>query len=457
MTDDQFFRVQPEDVDWLNMSVDPAQAFSANGAVNLDPHTWHPINLAQRALEPPEPPSINEIIYPGRCHVWSGEPETLKSMVAMAVCLDQIRAGKHTAYIDYENGAREATARMRSLGATDDDLARFLYYEPAEPLTGDTEIYGAVNAQFAACEPTVVVVDSYTGSLATHQCSPNEALDVERHHQTVIKPLMAHGASTIILDHLVKNREMRGRYAIGSERKIGVADIHIGFEIILPLSRGHHGVVRLRVHKDRPGYLQRPITAQARFESTLDGELTWQIEPAHTEPDADITAFRPTVLMERVSRYLELHGEPASMNTLEDTVQGKAGYIRKAVDALVQDGYAVERKGPRGARLIDLAKSYRADNDPLPEQAQNEADLVPTSSLPPRPTSSLDLVPPIPLEQADSTTSSPPRPTSSPHSDTTSSLDALSPTGGASRAGRGHRCTEPEENPDPNDIEWGHQ
>jgi len=56
-------------------------------------------------------------------------------------------------------------------------------------------------------------------------------------------------------------------------------------------------------------------------------------------------SFRPTTLMERVSRYLELFsGEGHSRKDIETNVSGKTDYIRQAIDVLVSEGL---RRGAR--------------------------------------------------------------------------------------------------------------
>lgn len=426
MTDREFYALTDQDVDRANLAVDPAWAMETPA----EPHSWQPIDLAAAEGDPPSPPTINGIVYPGRVHVWSGEPETLKSLVAMAVALAEIRAGHTIVYIDLENGVRETTSRLRALGASTDELARFLYINPTQALESD--IRDDTLKLLHQHTPSVAFVDSYTGSLAIHRCDPNSAIDVERHHQEVVNSLRTHDAAVVLLDHLPKNRDNRGRFSIGSERKIGVCDIHLGFELILPLSRGHKGVVKLVTHKDRPGYLHRPKAAQAKFESTPEGDLTWTLEPAEDDPAAVVQEFRPTILMERVSTYLALHQDrPTSMNEIEEAVLGKREYIRKAVDALVREGYCAESKGARGARQIDHVTDYRE----LSDQTKIDADLAPTSPRPKTP----DLAPTsprtIPLNHAVSATSPHLAPTSPLAPESTSPQDPSPPQGG--RAWRG--------------------
>jgi hypothetical protein len=98
----------------------------------------------------------------------------------------------------------------------------------------------------------------------------------------------------IVLDHLTKDKESRGRFAIGSERKVGGADVHLGFETTLPLARGKSGKARIVTHKDRPGYLPRRKCAELELISDPDsGRISWTLCPVD-QTDAH-TPFRPTI------------------------------------------------------------------------------------------------------------------------------------------------------------------
>jgi hypothetical protein len=50
--------------------------------------------------------------------------------------------------------------------------------------------------------------------------------------------------------------------------------------------------------------------------------------------------WRPTVLMERVSQFLEMQDDPVSQRQIVEAVTGKAATVRDAVRQLVAEGYA---------------------------------------------------------------------------------------------------------------------
>ena len=341
--------------------------------------SWRPVALTTVGALPPEPPTVAGIVYPGRLHVWSGEPESLKSMVALAVMAGEVKAGRQVVYVDLENGARETLARLRALGLDDAEIeAGFVYLTPGEPIgRGLAEVARIVEES----RPSLVTIDSYTASLELHGFDPNASVDVERHARTVLAPFRQHGAAVLVIDHVVKDGDRRGRFSIGSERKLAVAEVHAGFEVAVPFGRGRTGVVRLVTHKDRPGFLPRPTLGEVELRSDpATGAIEWTIRPAQPA-GVEPVEFRPTKLMERVSRYLERQAGRTPRGTIEKNVRGSTEWVRRALDLLVQEGYAEEQKGARDARLYTSHHPFR-EHDLAHDLAHDETrDLALTSPI----------------------------------------------------------------------------
>ncbi|MEW1954420.1 hypothetical protein [Terrabacter sp. NPDC080008] len=71
-------------------------------------------------------------------------------------------------------------------------------------------------------------------------------------------------------------------------------------------------------------------------------------------------AGRPTHLMEKVSRYVEMYSG-ASQTDIEKGVTGKVQYLRLAVNALVAEGYMTITAGPRNTRNHSVIAVFRED------------------------------------------------------------------------------------------------
>jgi hypothetical protein len=327
--------------------------------------SWRPIDLAAIHEQPQERATLaNGLAYTGRSHLWSGEPESGKSWVALIACHIEILNERHVLYIDFETNEREILDRLRSLGVTNYELDYFMYVRPSDPF-GAEGVFDYVNTLLEERQPSIVVVDAYAGALDLHGLKPNEGADIERLDRAFFKPLRAYGAASIALDHLTKDRDNRGKFSIGSERKLGVVDVHLGFEVAKgkPMGRERTGLVHVRTHKDRPGFLPRPRVCDIEIESEASGALRYELKPP--EHFDEEHPFRPTGLMERVSRYLEERGEPTVRSVIEEEVKGKAEFVRAAIDVLTREGFTAEAYGTRrGTRTYEHKRAYREELDP---------------------------------------------------------------------------------------------
>jgi hypothetical protein len=322
--------------------------------------SWLPIDLVERAARPPEPPEIVGLFYPGYNHLLSGEPEALKTWLALIAAAGELRAGRGVLWIDGDDvGAGAVLERLRLLGADDAGIAAcFAYIVPEEPL--DQDKLPGLLALARECACNLAVFDGFNPLLGLHGLDPNSGSDVETFYR-LIDPIRKLGIATVLTDNVVKSREARGSWAIGSERKKSKAEVHLGMRTLEPLSRtSGRGKAKIEVHKDRPGHLERPSPGLLAIEHADTG-LVWRIEQDDSrDSDGD---FRPTNLMEKVSRFLEVRPDEQSRNQIEKGVPGKADYVRIAIDRLISEGYAVEFSGVRGARLVRLERAFREGDD----------------------------------------------------------------------------------------------
>jgi len=365
--------------------INPPESVNGNGNHDAAHDSWAPIDLAdpQYAI-PPDPPEIGGLLYAGKRHVISGLPESAKTLIAYALLLEAIRADKRVAVIDFEMGTIAARRLLEDLGATIPEIRSIYFITPEHaPQDGIDRIvhWGA----------DYVLVDAAIGAYDLSGLDDNARKDAEAFARTWIRPLWTNGIATLLIDHVTKNADTRGKFTIGSERKVGQTDVHLSFEAVKALSRGGTGLVKATVHKDRPAFLQRPTAAVFELNSHPD-QHTITYTRRDPNPVDDEGHFRPTILMEKVSRYLEEAGEPVTRNNVETTVKGKsAEWIRKALDALTHDGYVVETAGARNSRLVESARPYRTADDPKHTTSSSSSDLVsprPDEVTSPRPTSS---------------------------------------------------------------------
>jgi hypothetical protein len=81
--------------------------------------------------------------------------------------------------------------------------------------------------------------------------------------------------------------------------------------------------------------------------------------------------------MERISIKLEIHDAAVSQKWIEDNVDGKGEYLRKALDVLADEGYITRQKDGKGYR-IEPVRPYREADD----KTTGDDDPETTSSRP---------------------------------------------------------------------------
>lgn len=320
--------------------------------------SWAPVDIVAKAARPPESPQIIELFYPGLNHLVSGESEALKTWLLAIAASVELAAGRGVLWVDGDDvGSGALLERLRLLGIDDDAIARrFAYVLPDEKLDEDRRADMLEVVRSRACR--LSVLDGFNPLLNLHGLNPDSGTDVETFYR-LIDPIRKAPVAVVLSDNVVKAREARGAWAIGSERKKSKAEVHLGMKRLAPLVRGGTGKARIDVHKDRPGYLTRPTPGVLVLAPGEDG-YSWRLEPDQSRGDEG--EFRPTELMERVSRCLEIRGEPVSRNQIEEEVAGKRDYVRVAIDRLVAEDYASEVEGPRKARLVRLERPFRKDD-----------------------------------------------------------------------------------------------
>ena len=347
--------------------------------------SWEALNLRHLDEQPSVEPTLCGLIYLGGTrHAFTGPPESAKTIAAHAVALEYIRAGGGVLLVDLEMGPRDTRDRLREMGATDGDLDRLVYVEPETPATPDTvaDLVDRFPVELA-------IVDAAAGAYNLQGLDDNRRGDVEKFAELMITPLRNRGISSIVIDHVVKKSGDRGGWAIGSERKLGFADVSLGFSAVTQFGRGRDGLVRIRTNKDRAGHIQRPTAAELVLRSDpVSHAISWEFREPQAADGAE--EWRPTALMERVSRFLEKQAEAVSRRAIETNVKGKTDYVRQAIDCLVREEFAAETDGPYNPlRSVRPFRENDAAHDGSPQLAPDAPTVRPEAheGAPPSPPS----------------------------------------------------------------------
>lgn len=346
--------------------------------------SWAPLDLSailDGSYVPEEPRLMPRcdgvcLLYPGRVHTFQGESESGKSMVAQAETARVLAAGGRAVYIDFESDASVVVGRILMMGATREQVAAGLLYLRPGVRPHATNDDRTAFEQLLADRYDLAVIDGVTEAASVFGVASKDNDEITAWNRLFARPLAQQtGAAVIQVDHVTKDSESRGRFAIGAQAKMSALDgAAYVVEVKEPLGRGLRGVVVLRVAKDRPGAI-RPNCGQFRksdrtqeaaqvvVDSTTDGQIAVTVEPPAGDTDGRTDEFRPTALMERVSRFLEGQPPGLSENKITGGVEGRAVQIRKALTVLVEEKFVARQQAGRGF-AHQVVAAYRQSEDP---------------------------------------------------------------------------------------------
>ena len=369
---------------------DSAPAASIAGA------SWQPVDLAPfldgTHVRPEATIGLSRkdgvrLLYPGKEHAVIGEMESGKSWFALGCVAPELTAGRRVIYVHFEEAdPADTIERLQLLGVPDDTiLTRFAFVGPNEPV----DCFAL--AALLDPAPSLVVLDGVNEAMSMHAMGIRDEDGAAAFRRRIVKPCTAVGAATLACDHVVKDRERRGRDALGSVHKgNGLTGSLILLENARPFGRGERGVSHVFITKDRPGYLRRhgrpnPKTPGKTYMGTLivDDTRTWAphgVDLAFIEPTDHDTTDTPdepdkqqqqddTAVLVTVAE-LEAAGQQPSLRTVRGMVRRKVGRISnpRVDDSLARltiDSRLTETPGARGARVFaTVPEQLSSENTP---------------------------------------------------------------------------------------------
>ena len=291
------------------------------------------------------------LIYPGKVHSFYGESESGKSWIAQIATAELLKIDRKVIYIDFESDPIDIVNRLKVLGVSRANLLQyFSYIRPDGPRDVIDPYWQDI------LEPSrsdLVIIDGVTEALTMWGGQTKDNDEITRwmrvFPRTVAK---ASGAAVVLIDHITKNAETRGRFAIGGQSKLatidGAAYLCEPIELLAP---GKIGTISLRVTKDRIGDVRRKAGAQKgkdRMQEaaifTIDStrpQMEYVIGVPLREDEAD--ANREFKKLKEVAEFI--HNNPGSTRRMvQDGVAGSKESIGGIIGDLVAGGW-IENKG----------------------------------------------------------------------------------------------------------------
>lgn len=300
------------------------------------------------------------LLYPGKMHALQSEPSAGKSWVALAAACQVLDLGGSAGYLDLEDTGPAITKRLLQLGASPDAIRERFYYANPEGRFGPAERLQLFRA-LDRMNLDLVIIDSVGESLSREGLSEDKADDVMRWTDLLPRPIARTGAAVLMLDHVAKDPESRGRWARGSGAKLATVDgatyqlrTRSGF------SRHREGSLELIVAKDRPGGVGAvgETVATIKVEPFGGGEsLRLTIGP-YSAPMAPTDTWKPTILMGKVWHAVNDSAVPLTATAVGALVHSdKPKLVKEAIARLMSEGYLAETKSGR-SKVLTVVREY---------------------------------------------------------------------------------------------------
>lgn len=355
--------------------------------------SWRFEDLTQLAsgVELPPTPTVFQredgqgLFYRGAVNDLHGEPGCGKSMLAQIATAQELKQGHDVIYIDYEDSARNVVKRLLLLGVTSEAIVTHLHYvRPSAKPSSPTSLDGWRETLAYAGTATLAIIDGVTSCLAYAGLDSNSGDDIAAWYNTMPRLISACGPAVVLIDHVVKSKDNRGRYAGGSMQKLALIDgISYSVDMTKPVGKGVRGTIVIKSGKDRISEIEEHCAVSwssngshlreaARIEiNSTDPKLMRvtiarpNMMPSDTE---SAKRFRATGLMEKISTIIQDSGEISFnqlMHELKDDGSGaRRGTVKESVTTLCEEEYLSKRSGANNTIIYSSNRPYRQVDDP---------------------------------------------------------------------------------------------
>jgi Bifunctional DNA primase/polymerase, N-terminal/AAA domain len=313
-----------------------------------------------------------------------GDSGAGKSMVAAITVAQELEAGRHVIWIDFEDShAGVLLERLRdTLGVTDDAIRECLhYYGPLEPF--DNSAVAVITYDAVEHDVVVIVIDSLGEAFGLEAIDENKDVEVAPWMRRVARQLAAAGPAVLPLDHSTKAGD-NPLFPSGSKRKrAAVTGQHYFLEAPQPLTREKGGRLTLKCAKDRHGHYERgKVAAVIELTTYPDGGTTVHVRPP-TEDQEDAPSARLWFLARAAVQALKDAGKPLSQRGLTERMDIKASdnSKRAGIEEAESRGCLRISEGPRRSLLHHYIRDLEPFGAPssatAADRGPSAADAVP--------------------------------------------------------------------------------
>ena len=332
------------------------------------PDSWMPLDM-EAWLQTERQPVVPELgtrdddgiplLYLGKTHSLASESEAGKTWLMLHWCAQEMRNGHPVTFIDFEDSA-DGVVDSRLLDMVDEELIikHFQYIRPDEALDDLSLIADMLE------DSSLVILDGITEAMSLYGLNPLDNAHIATFNKILPNAISRLGAAVVSADHLVKNKENQGRYALGGVHKLNaLSGASFQLRSVRPFGRGRIGSSRLLVGKDRFSHVKihgNDVGGSLFHVADLILDNQDQKKPVQVclvSPGGLVGGPSASVL-EALSKTLEQAGKPLSKTDLANKAGGKKPVAMKGIDHLVMSGHFHEDRSGR-AHMMTSVRPYR--------------------------------------------------------------------------------------------------
>ena len=325
--------------------------------------SWKPVNLTQYfdgSYKQTETSILGRtdsafLLYSGKVHSFYGESESGKSWLAQIAAAEELKKFKKVIYIDFESDPADIINRLQILKVSQAEiLQNFTYIRPDSARKPDDPYWLALLAPNSA---SLVIIDGVTEALTMWGGETKDNDAITRWMRLFPRAIAERsGACVVQIDHVTKDRESRGRFAIGGQAKLATIDgAAFLIEPLEAIAPGRTGTLTVRVTKDRPGFIRRIAGLYRKSDRTQEAAVVtidstrptieYVIAPPMLEDQA--RAMRDEKLDTDIVGYVNANPGCAKSKAIRGIEGWDDRTLLTRIDTLIDDGILENRGSAR--------------------------------------------------------------------------------------------------------------
>lgn len=325
--------------------------------------SWKPVNLEQYfdgSYKQAETSILARtdntfLLYTGKVHSFYGESESGKSWLAQIAVAEQLKKFKKVIYIDFESDGADIINRLQILKVSQAEiLQNFTYIRPDSARKPDDPYWLALLKPNSA---SLVIIDGVTEALTMWGGETKDNDAITRWMRLFPRAIAERsGACVVQIDHVTKDRETRGRFAIGGQAKLATIDgAAFLIEPLEAIAPGRTGSLTVRVTKDRPGFIRRIAGLYRKSDRTQEAAVVtidstrptmeYVIAPPMLEDQAK--AMREEKLDLDIVSFIQANPGCAKSKAIRGIEGWDDRTLLTRIDSLIDDGILENRGSAR--------------------------------------------------------------------------------------------------------------